>query len=179
MACVVCRLAAGRTNVVFGAGDPNASLMFVGEAPGRDEDLQGEPFVGRSGKLLDRLIEDELGLAREQVYIANVVKCRPPNNRDPLPDEVDACRHFLDEQIEVIDPSVILTLGNFAARALLSTSDGVTKLRGKSYPLGTRVLVPTFHPAAALRGGGVVLAQMRADFVRAKEVLGSRTAFSQ
>jgi uracil-DNA glycosylase len=170
-ACVACPLANGRTNVVFSAGTPEARLMFIGEGPGRDEDLAGEPFVGRSGQLLDRLIEEEIGLTRAQCYIANVVKCRPPNNRDPKPTEVAACRHFLDGQVEAVAPSVVVTLGNFAARALLDTTEGVTRLRGKTYPFGEGVLVPTFHPAAALRGGGVVLAQMRADFVRAKRAL--------
>lgn len=170
-ACVACPLARSRTNVVFSAGNPNARLMFVGEGPGRDEDLAGEPFVGRSGQLLDRLIEEEIGLRREDCYIANVVKCRPPNNRDPLPGEVAACHHFLAGQIENVAPSVIVTLGNFAARALLETTEGITRLRGKSFPYGSSQLVPTFHPAAALRGGGVVLAQMRADFVRAKRLL--------
>jgi DNA polymerase len=169
--CVDCPLAGGRTQVVFGVGDPRADLMFVGEAPGRDEDLQGEPFVGRSGKLLDRLLEEELGRRRSSCYIANVVKCRPPDNRDPLPAEVAACRHYLEEQIALISPAVIVTLGNFAARTLLDTSEGVTRLRGRIYPLGDRVVVPTFHPAAALRAGGVVLAQMRADLVRAKQAL--------
>jgi DNA polymerase len=169
--CVDCPLAAGRTQVVFGVGDPRADLMFVGEGPGREEDLKGEPFVGRSGKLLDRLLEEELGRDRSTCYIANVVKCRPPDNRDPLPGEVAACRHYLEEQIALISPAVIVTLGNFAARTLLDTSEGVTRLRGRAYPLGDRVVVPTFHPAAALRAGGVVLAQMRADLVRAKHAL--------
>jgi uracil-DNA glycosylase len=171
MACVACPLAIGRTNVVFAAGSPSARLMFVGEGPGREEDAAGEPFVGRSGKLLDRLIEEEIGLSRSDCYIANVVKCRPPNNRDPNPGEVAACRHFLDGQVEAVDPTVIVTLGNFAARTLLGVTEGVTRLRGKTYPFARGALVPTFHPAAALRGGGVVLAQMRADFVRAKRVL--------
>ena len=169
--CVDCPLAAGRTQVVFGVGDPRADLMFVGEGPGREEDLKGEPFVGRSGKLLDRLMWEEVGLTRADCYIANVVKCRPPDNRDPLPGEVAACRHYLEEQIALISPAVIVTLGNFAARTLLDTSEGVTRLRGRAYPLGDRVVVPTFHPAAALRAGGVVLAQMRADLVRAKHAL--------
>jgi DNA polymerase len=169
--CVACPLATGRTNVVFSAGDPSARLMFVGEGPGRDEDLAGEPFVGRSGHLLDRLIEEEIGLARRDCYIANVVKCRPPNNRDPAPEEVAACRHFLEGQVALVAPAVVVTLGNFAARALLGSAEGVTRLRGRSYPFATGLLVPTFHPAAALRGGGLVLAQMRADFVRAKRCL--------
>lgn len=175
-ACVGCRLSDTRTTVVFGVGDPNAKLLFVGEGPGRDEDLAGEPFVGRSGKLLDRLMEEEIGLTRASCYIANVVKCRPPDNRDPLPDEVAACQHFLDGQVEAIAPRVVVTLGNFATRALLHRTEGVTKLRGHSYPFRTGVLIPTFHPAAALRGGGVVLAQMRADFVRAKQALASVVA---
>jgi len=172
MSCVACRLADGRTTVVFGVGDPDADLMFVGEGPGREEDLKGEPFVGRSGRLLDQLVAEELGRTRQQCYIANVVKCRPPGNRDPADDEVATCRHFLDDQIATIGPRVIVTLGNFAARALLRTTEGVTRLRGRSYPFRDGVLVPTFHPAAALRGGGVVLAQMRADLVRAKHALG-------
>jgi uracil-DNA glycosylase family 4 len=174
--CVACPLSRTRTNVVFGVGNPSADLMFVGEAPGRDEDLQGEPFVGRSGKLLDRLMAEELGIDRSSCFIANTLKCRPPDNRDPLPGEVATCRHFLDRQVELIDPKVVVTLGNFAARALLGTSEGVTRLRGRTYPFGERVLVPTFHPAAALRGGGIVLAQMRADLVRAKQALRQRTS---
>jgi DNA polymerase len=170
--CTRCPLAATRTQVVFGVGDPGADLMFVGEAPGREEDLRGEPFVGRSGQLLDRLLVEELGIGREHVYIANVVKCRPPDNRDPRPEEIDACRPFLTEQVDLIAPKVVVTLGNFATKLLLGTDQGITKLRGASYPLGETTLVPTFHPAAALRGGGVVLAQMRADFVRAKQLMG-------
>lgn len=145
--------------------------MFVGEGPGRDEDLAGEPFVGRSGHLLDRLIVEELELSRGACYIANVVKCRPPGNRDPLPDEVATCRHFLEDQVRLVAPRVVVTLGNFATQTILDTTEGITRLRGCSYPFGQTVVVPTFHPAAALRGGGMVLAQMRADFVRAKFVL--------
>jgi uracil-DNA glycosylase family 4 len=171
-ACTACPLARTRTNVVFANGDPTSPVMFVGEGPGRDEDLAGEPFVGRSGKLLDRLIAEELGLRRADCYVANVVKCRPPDNRDPLPGEVDACARFLAAQIELVAPAVVITLGNFAARSLLGRSEGVTRLRGRAYPFGAGgQLVPTFHPAAALRGGGLVLAQMRADFVRAKLLL--------
>jgi uracil-DNA glycosylase family 4 len=173
LACVACPLAASRTHVVFGTGSPHAALMLVGEAPGKDEDLRGEPFVGRSGQLLDRLVEEELGMERAACYIANVVKCRPPDNRDPAPEEVAACRHFLDGQLAAISPRVVVSLGNFATRALLGTSDGVTRLRGRTYRLGDAVLVPTYHPAFALRGGGVVLAQMRADLVRAKRALAS------
>ncbi len=166
--CTRCGLAGGRTQVVFGVGDPDAELMLVGEGPGEQEDLQGEPFVGRSGRLLDRLLAEELGLHRRHCYIANIVKCRPPGNRDPLPGEAAACRPFLDAQLELVDPAVIVTLGNVATRALLATTEGITRLRGRSYPFGTRTVVPTFHPAAVLRGGGEALAQMRADLVRAK-----------
>src|SRR5947209_19453974 len=171
LACSRCPLAAGRTNVVFGVGDPDADLMFVGEGPGRDEDLKGEPFVGRSGQLLDRLMLEEIGLTRDRCYIANVVKCRPPGNRDPLPDEIATCRPYLEAQVEAIAPDVVITLGNFASKLLLDTTEGITKLRGRVHPFATGVLVPTYHPAAILRGGGIKLAEMRADFVRAKEQL--------
>lgn len=173
LGCVACRLAESRTKVVFCSGDDHAPLMFIGEGPGRDEDLAGEAFVGRSGRLLEQLAQEELGRTRAEFYIANVVKCRPPANRDPKEDEVAACSHFLDGQLEVVAPRVVITLGNFATRALLGTTDGITKLRGRTYPFRTGVLVPTFHPAAALRGGGVVVAQMRADLVRAKLALES------
>jgi uracil-DNA glycosylase family 4 len=170
--CTRCPLAHGRTTVVFGEGSPVARLMVVGEGPGQQEDLQGRPFVGRSGELLDRLLVEEAGLARPDVYIANVVKCRPPGNRDPLPDEIASCRPYLDEQVALIGPQVILTLGNFATRALLGTTAGIRSLRGRCYPFGNgMVLVPTFHPAAALRSRNDTLPQMRADFVRAKRAL--------
>ncbi len=180
--CTRCPLAAGRTNVVFGEGAPDAGLMVVGEGPGRDEDIQGRPFVGRSGELLDRLLAEEVGVARAEVYIANVVKCRPPGNRDPEPEEVAACRPYLAEQVSLIAPRVLLTLGNFATRALLGTKQGIRGLRGRSYPYrgkegeiggDTREirLVPTFHPAAALRSRNDTLPLMRADFVRAKRAL--------
>lgn len=171
--CTRCPLSAGRTQVVWGEGDPDARLMVVGEGPGREEDRQGRPFVGRSGQLLDRLLAEEAGLRREEVYIANVVKCRPPGNRDPLPAEIAACRPYLETQVELIGPEVVLTLGNFSTRLLLDTTEGITALRGRAYPWGATgaVLVPTFHPAAALRGGGEVQARMRADFVRAKQIL--------
>jgi uracil-DNA glycosylase family 4 len=174
LGCTRCGLAVGRTHVVFGEGDPHAGLMVVGEGPGREEDLQGRPFVGRSGQLLDKLLLEEAGLARAEVYIANVVKCRPPDNRDPQPDEIAACRPYLDQQVALIAPAVVLTLGNFASRTLLATTEGITKLRGRTYPYpgaSGPVVVPTFHPAAALRGGGEVLARMRADFVRARQLL--------
>ena len=175
LGCTRCALAAGRTQVVFGVGDPAARLVFVGEGPGRDEDLAGEPFVGRSGKLLDKLMRQELGIDRTRCYIANVVKCRPPNNRDPLPDEIASCRPYLEAQLELIAPAVVVTLGNFATRLLLDTSEGIKRLRGTAYPFRGGHLVPTFHPAAALRGGDEVLAQMRADFIRAKRLLEAAT----
>ncbi len=170
--CTACALAAGRTQVVFGVGDPDADLMLVGEGPGREEDLQGEPFVGRSGQLLDRLLAEELGIDRSRCYIANVVKCRPPDNRDPLPAEIAACRPYLEAQLDLVHPRVVVTLGNFATKLLLGTDRGITSLRGAAYPFRDGSLVPTFHPAAALRGGGGVVAQMRADLVRAKALLG-------
>ena len=171
--CTRCPLAAGRTQVVFGMGDPDADLLFVGEGPGAEEDRQGLPFVGRSGQLLDRLMLEELGMTRDRVYIANVVKCRPPENRDPQPGEIDACRPYLVRQIELIDPKVVVTLGKFAGQLLLDSKVGITKLRGHQYPFGAAVLIPTLHPAYALRGGGEPLAQMRADFVRAKRALAA------
>lgn len=170
-ACTRCPLAKGRTTVVFGVGNPEADLMLVGEGPGRDEDLAGEPFVGRSGKLLDRLLLEELGMDRRHCYIANIVKCRPPGNRDPEPMEIAACEPFLSSQLDLIDPKVVVTLGAVAARAMLGTNEGVRALRGRTYPFRRGVLVPTYHPAAALRGGDEVTAAMRADLVRAKRAL--------
>ncbi len=175
MGCTRCALAGTRTQVVFGVGDPAAELLFVGEGPGRDEDLAGEPFVGRSGKLLDKLVHQELGLDRSQFYIANVVKCRPPGNRDPLPAEIESCRPFLEAQLSLIHPSVVVTLGNFATRLLLETTEGIRRLRGRVYPFRGGHLVPTYHPAAALRGGAEVVAEMRADLVRAKRLLAGET----
>jgi len=171
--CTRCPLAETRTQVVFGVGDPNAELLFVGEGPGRDEDLAGEPFVGRSGKLLDRLVHEELSMDRSQCYIANVVKCRPPENRDPLPEEIEACRPYLEAQIDLIDPQVVVTLGNFATRLLLETTEGIRGLRGRAYPFRRGHLVPTYHPAFALRSGGQVVAEMRADLIRAKRLLSA------
>jgi DNA polymerase len=177
--CTNCALAQTRTNVVFGVGDPHAPLMIVGEAPGKDEDAQGEPFVGRSGKLLDQVMQEELGVTRERVFIANTLMCRPPGNRDPLPDEIATCRPWLETKLDLIAPKVVITLGNFATKLLLfgdpNAKEGITKLRGKSYPWRNgAVLVPTFHPSAVLRsGGGQPLAQMRADFIRAKQALAA------
>jgi uracil-DNA glycosylase len=162
--CVACGLAETRTKVVFGVGADDADLMFVGEAPGRNEDLQGQPFVGAAGRLLDSLL-DEAGIARDRVYIANVLKCRPPGNRDPRPDEIDSCKGFLRSQLELVDPRVVVTLGNFATKLLLKTDTGITRLRGTSYRWWRdKVLVPTYHPAAALRGGDRITDLMREDF---------------
>jgi DNA polymerase len=170
LGCTRCPLAETRTQVVFGVGDESAPLMFVGEGPGAEEDRQGIPFVGRAGQLLTRLIEG-IGFGRDHVYIANVVKCRPPGNRDPQPAEIDACRPYLEAQLAFVAPRVVVTLGNFATKLLLDTKEGITKLRGREFPFGGAVLVPTFHPAAVLRGGGVALAQIRADFVVIKRAL--------
>ena len=148
--CQRCRLHEGRTHLVFGVGNPSADLMFVGEGPGADEDIQGEPFVGRAGKKLNEMIS-AIGLERELVYIANVVKCRPPNNRDPKPDEIATCSPFLDAQIEAINPKVIVTLGSPATKLLLQTTTGITKLRGQWHKRGERWVRPTFHPAYLLR----------------------------
>ncbi|KAA0234835.1 MAG: Type-4 uracil-DNA glycosylase [Acidimicrobiales bacterium] len=171
--CTHCSLHQSRTHVVFGMGAPNAELMFIGEGPGAEEDKQGLPFVGRSGKLLDKLILEEIGVTRDRCYIANVVKCRPPRNRDPKPDEIASCRPYLEQQIELIRPHVIVTLGNFSSKLLLDTDTGITKLRGRSYEYGGAVLIPTFHPSAALRGGAEPLAKMRSDLVRAKLALAA------
>ena len=171
--CTKCPLAEGRTQVVFGVGDEHADLVFVGEGPGAEEDRQGIPFVGRAGQLLTKLIEG-IGLGRDEVYICNVVKCRPPGNRDPLPPEIDACRPYLEAQLDFLDPRVVVTLGNFATRLLLDTKEGITRLRGRELPYrdGRAVLIPTLHPAAVLRtGGGTALAQARADFVLVKRAL--------
>ncbi len=177
LACSRCPLATqGRTQVVFGTGDPAADLLFVGEGPGQEEDRQGVPFVGRAGQLLTRLIEG-IGLTRDDVYIANVVKCRPPGNRDPLPIEIETCRPYLEGQLHFIDPLVVVTLGNFATKLLLQTKEGITKLRGREFPFRERaVLIPTLHPAAVLRNGGAALANARADFVRVKRALARAQA---
>lgn len=170
--CERCPLAGSRTQVVYGVGDPEADLMIIGEAPGRDEDLQGEPFVGRAGQLLTDSL-GSAGIARGDVYIANVLKCRPPNNRDPQPDEIEACRPWLMEQLELIDPLLIVTLGNFSTKLLLSTSVGITKLRGNTYRFGERWILPTFHPSAALRSGpnGRTTIQLKEDLTKAADVI--------
>ena len=148
--CQRCKLGKTRTNLVFGQGNPHAELMFVGEAPGRDEDEQGLAFVGRAGQLLTKIIE-AIDLKREDVYIANVIKCRPPGNRNPEQDEVETCEPFLFQQIDIIKPKVIVALGTFAARALLRTLDPISRLRGRVYQYRGAKLIPTFHPAYLLR----------------------------
>jgi len=149
--CQRCKLCAGRTHIVFGVGNPQAKLMFVGEGPGRDEDLQGEPFVGRAGQLLTDIITKGMGLKREDVYIANVVKCRPPENRNPEPDEVAACEPFLKKQIDLIRPEIIVALGKFAVQTLLQSKVPISKLRGNWHSYHGIKLMPTFHPAYLLR----------------------------
>ncbi len=171
--CVRCRLHEGRSNVVFGEGNPESDLMFIGEGPGQHEDEQGLPFVGRSGELLSSLLE-AVGLSRSQVYIANVVKCRPPGNRDPRQDEIDECKGYLAEQIRLVDPAVVITLGNFSTKLLLKTEVGITRMRGQAYPWWGRHVVPTFHPAAALRGRSQVVEQMQADIELALSVIANR-----
>ena len=149
--CTRCKLhGLGRRQIVFGVGNPSANLMFVGEAPGADEDIQGIPFVGRAGQLLTKIIE-AIGLSRDDVYIANVIKCRPPENRNPEPDEVESCEPFLFQQIDDIKPRVIVALGTFAAKALLKTQDPISRLRGRIYDYRGAKLIPTFHPAFLLR----------------------------
>jgi uracil-DNA glycosylase family 4 len=173
LVCTRCPLAETRTQVVFGVGAPGADLMFVGEGPGADEDRIGEPFVGRAGKLLTALIEG-IGLTRDEVYIANVVKCRPPGNRDPQPDEIAACHPYLAAQLDLIAPHVVVTLGNFATKLLLDTKVGITKLRGQQFPFRDgATLIPVLHPSAVLRNGGSSLAQARADFVAIRRALAA------
>ncbi|MXX00942.1 MAG: uracil-DNA glycosylase [Acidimicrobiia bacterium] len=174
--CTDCRLSESRTNVVFGVGRSDADVMMVGEAPGRNEDLEGEPFVGAAGRLLNRLL-DELGMGRHEVYIANVLKCRPPHNRDPRPDEIESCKGYLRGQLDVVDPKVVMTLGNFATQLLLRTNTGISRMRGRSYKWWKdKVLIPTFHPAAALRGGERVTDQIREDLALMRSVLDSMNA---
>ena len=150
LACRKCGLCETRTTVVFGEGDPAAELMFVGEAPGRDEDLQGRPFVGRAGQLLTQMIM-AMGFEREEVYIANVLKCRPPENRNPAPDEVERCEPYLLRQIELVQPRIICALGNHALRALTGHAGGISKVRGRPMEFLQWTVVPTFHPAYLLR----------------------------
>ncbi len=176
--CTRCRLAQGRTQVVFGVGNPTADLMFVGEAPGFHEDRQGFPFVGQAGKLLDRLLAD-IGLSRAEVYVANVLKCRPPGNRDPASDEIEACESHLFRQIELIRPRIVATLGNFATKLLSGKQLGITRVHGQEQQVslgGNRVLLyPLYHPAAALYTPRM-LEVLAADFRRFPDLLGRTTA---
>lgn len=167
--CHRCALGSTRTTLVFGEGDPHAELMFIGEAPGKNEDLRGEPFVGSAGKLLDELLAS-IGLERSQVYVANVLKCRPPSNRDPLAGEIELCTPFLAEQVRLLDPKVIATLGNFATKHILGTDRGITTLRGRLFRVDGRCVMPIFHPAAALYDQSK-RAVLFDDFSRLKAVL--------
>ncbi|HEX3203910.1 MAG TPA: uracil-DNA glycosylase [Nitrospiraceae bacterium] len=168
--CQRCKLAKlGRTQVVFGVGNPNAAVMFVGEAPGFYEDKQGEPFVGAAGKLLNELLQSA-GLSRSEIYIANVIKCRPPNNRDPEPDEVETCKPFLLQQIEMIRPKLVCSLGNWATQTLLDKKVGITKVRGQVIRLEKFVLFPLLHPAAALHQGNL-REPLIEDFKKLKDYL--------
>ncbi len=178
--CQRCKLAKlGRTQVVFGVGNPNASIMFVGEAPGFNEDMKGEPFVGAAGKLLNDLLTSA-GLSRSEIYIANVIKCRPPNNRDPEPDEVETCKPFLLEQIGLIKPKLVCTLGNWATQTLMERKVGITKVRGQAFYMKDFVMFPLFHPAAALHQGNL-LPTLKEDFKKLKDYLDKirKTAESQ
>ncbi|HTM09434.1 MAG TPA: uracil-DNA glycosylase family protein [Verrucomicrobiae bacterium] len=152
--CRRCKLWSGRTHLVFGVGNPSARVMFVGEGPGRDEDLQGVPFVGRAGQLLTDIITKGMGLKREDVYIANVVKCRPPENRNPEPDEVESCEPFLKKQVDLVRPKIIVALGKFAVQCLLQSKQPITRLRGQWHEYQGIKLMPTFHPAYLLRNPG-------------------------
>jgi DNA polymerase len=176
--CTRCRLAQGRTQVVFGTGNPHAELMFVGEAPGFHEDKQGLPFVGQAGKLLEKLLNG-VGLQRSDVYIANVLKCRPPGNRDPQPDEIEACESHLFRQIELIEPTIVATLGNFATKLLSGRPLGITRVHGQEQEttLGGRsvLLYPLYHPAAALYTPAM-LKVLESDFARIPELLGRAVA---
>jgi DNA polymerase len=176
--CTRCRLSQGRTQVVFGSGDPHADLMFVGEAPGFHEDKQGLPFVGQAGKLLEKLLA-QIGMERSEVWICNVLKCRPPGNRDPQPDEIEACEPHLFKQIELIRPRVVATLGNFATKLLSGRPLGITRVHGQEQEttLGGRtvLLYPLYHPAAALYTPAM-LKVLESDFARLPELLGRAAA---
>ena len=175
--CKACSLCEGRTNVVFGEGNPHARVMIIGEAPGKNEDLQGKPFVGAAGKFLDELLEIA-GLKREDVFIANVLKCRPPSNRNPKPEEIEACATFLRQQTQTISPDVIVTLGNFATQFILRTGVGITHLRGTVQRAGRFLVLPVFHPAAAIydRSKRDVLLS---DFERVGSLVRDRMATKQ
>jgi len=167
--CKKCALHKNRTNVVFGSGNDKAVVIFIGEAPGYYEDLKGKPFVGAAGKLLTKLLKS-VDLSREQVYIANVIKCRPPNNRDPLSGEIDICKKYLYAQIDFINPQIICTLGNLATKLILKKNVGITSVRGKLFRVGGRLVLPIYHPAAALYTPSY-LPSLEKDFVTMKKVL--------
>ena len=174
--CTRCRLSQGRTQVVYGIGDANADLMFIGEGPGYHEDKQGIPFVGAAGQLLNQMLS-EVEIPREDVYISNVVLCRPPGNRDPLEDEIDSCKPWLDERIAIIEPVVIVTLGNWATRFVLGPRVSISRVRGQRFPWNGRIVIPTFHPAAILHGGGQgspQMAALREDFKEIRRALDER-----
>ena len=176
--CQRCKLSKmGRTQVVFGVGNPHASVMFVGEAPGFNEDQQGEPFVGAAGKLLNDLLQSA-GLSRSDIYIANVIKCRPPNNRDPEPDEVETCKPFLMQQIQMIRPKLVCTLGNWATQTLLERKVGITKVKGLAFYMKDFVIFPLLHPAAALHQSNL-LDTLKEDFKKLKEFLDKNTKIQE
>ncbi len=170
--CKRCPLGKTRTNLVFGHGNEKADLLFVGEAPGHNEDIQGKPFVGAAGQLLDKLL-NSIGLERSQVYIANILKCRPPQNRDPLPSEIETCKPFLSKQIEIISPKVVCTLGRFATQVILDKNISISKVRGKRFEGNGHYIFPIFHPAAALYRR-TNLDDLKADFLTLKELLSSK-----
>jgi DNA polymerase len=179
LTCPKCRLAQTRTNVVWADGNLDSELLFIGEAPGHHEDKQGIPFVGAAGQLLDKLLA-EIGLDRTKAAIVNVIKCRPPGNRDPQQDEIDACRPYLEAQLAHMKPTVIVTLGNFATRFILEQQIGITRARGRKYQIRGATVIPTFHPAAALRGGSFggisTMDALRQDMALVKEVLDEAAA---
>lgn len=175
--CQKCVLGRTRTNLVFGVGNPNADLMLVGEAPGYYEDQEGEPFVGAAGKLLDQLL-GSVGLSRDKVYIANVLKCRPPGNRDPLPEEIETCTPYLEEQIGIIKPRVVATLGNHASRFFLKRQIYISKVHGQKFDGPGYYIFPIFHPAAALHQRTNMTA-LETDFQSLKDVLGEEPSVSQ
>jgi uracil-DNA glycosylase family 4 len=178
LGCTRCRLAEGRTQVVWADGNLESDLLFIGEAPGFHEDKEGKPFVGAAGQLLDKLLA-EIGLDRSRTAIVNVIKCRPPGNRDPLPDELETCKPYLDAQLAHMRPTVIVTLGNFATRYILEEQIGITRARGRRYERRGAVVIPTFHPAAALRGGRFggmsPIDGIREDLQLVRRVLDERT----
>jgi DNA polymerase len=170
--CRRCNLSEGRSNVVFGSGSADADLVLVGEAPGYNEDLKAEPFVGAAGKFLDELLKDILGIDRDEIYIANVLKCRPPDNRDPAPDEIETCKPFLLKQLDIIAPVVVGTMGNFATRTLTGKREGITKLKRKAIWVAGVFVFPIYHPAAALHRGDLY-DEVRQDFRALKEFMES------